>query len=84
MRVGKRMVGLVAAVGMLVCGGGAAADGGPWQNDAEEAIKCLLDAGADPMHKPYGEETVIEYAERHYEKLVPLLKNHKPTAPKKR
>jgi hypothetical protein len=22
---------------MLVCGGGAAADGGPWQNDAEEA-----------------------------------------------
>ena len=54
------------------------------ENDAEEAIKCLLDAGADPMHKPYGEETVIEYAERHYEKLVPLLKNHKPTAPKKR
>ena len=54
------------------------------KNDAEEAIKCLLDAGADPMYKPYGEETVIEFAERHYEKLAPLLKNHKPTAPKKR
>jgi hypothetical protein len=37
MRVGKRMVGLVAAVGLLVCGGVAAADGGPWQKDAEEA-----------------------------------------------